>query len=79
MKKRLTKEQKECVREWLKLSWQKKKERCPFQLSEPRPHALCASWFPRCALPDEERKGNICPCDNYFLSTVIKRARLMIK
>jgi hypothetical protein len=80
---KLTKKEKECVKEWLK---DKDCGRCPFTsikrhlcfiaIPENR-HRICKSWFPK--LIDNRLFNSNCPCSNYNLSTVIRRAKEMIK
>lgn len=75
MPKTLSKRQKEMVREWLELDDLNKECGCPFHYDEwgpERRHLVCYSWFPK--LRDRN-----CPCNRYALSTVIKRAKRMVK
>jgi hypothetical protein len=76
MKEALTNKQKACVKRWLKMNSHVLMElECPFDIYDPNnPHNLCMSWFPRC-IKDEGK----CPCLKYPLSTVIRRAKEMIK
>ena len=68
MKKKLTKGQKEGVRNWLD---KKDYVRCPFD--SPKDCHICESWFPK-------TKGTpYHPCDDYSLTTVIRLAKEMVK
>ncbi len=75
MKKALNMKQKACVKKWLKSG--SKEDDCPFQIYDPDyPHNICRSWFPKCVKKYDECP---CPCHEYKMFTVIRRARQMLK
>ena len=77
---KLTKEEKECVKEWLGLSPEIQCTKCPFFKIKgnswrddfSRYCKICLSWFPKL-----EDYGH--PCSIYSLDTVIHRAKEMVK
>ncbi len=67
------KKEKYYIKIWLKLSNAEKDYACPFFDSPVYPSCnFCLSWFPR-------RKVLKCPCLNYTLKYVIKRAKQMLE
>ncbi len=77
MRKKLTKKQKECVRKWLNILGSEKEWNCPFgNCKNKYPHSICKSWFPK---TNKSILNCPCPCYCYHISTVIKRAKEMIK
>jgi hypothetical protein len=62
------------VKEWLELEYGYSTT-CPFHSEFPAPHEICGSWFPN-ASSDGFGK---CPCQQYAISTVRRRAREMIR
>ncbi len=68
-RKELTEIQKGKVNEWLK---HERIDYCPFAGEGVKTVCpICQSWFPKI--------GFLCPCHIYSLSTIIKRAKEMMK
>ncbi len=76
MKPKLTKEQKEGVREWLKKRYSLQDVTCPFGICNDLNSAICIGWFP--IILADRNKGFTCPCVKYGVFEVIKRAKQMI-
>jgi hypothetical protein len=72
MRKRLTKREKLAVKKWFELSNYGRSYFCPFYNLD-FGCKICLSWFPR------TDKTHVCPCRDYSLKTVIRRAKEMIK
>jgi len=74
MPRKLTKEEKECVRKWLKNKYQD--QTCPFPfgaLGNGQCREICAKKFPKIL-------GHLqCPCHAYPLKYVISEAKKMIE
>jgi len=74
----LTEDEKEAVRNWLKMG---NHDICPFTphtchlgfYNQPPTHPICLSWFPKI----EEK--DTCPCFAYSMDHVIRLAREMIE
>ena len=81
---KLTIKEKECVKEWLGLFPEIQRTKCPFFKIKgnswrddfSRYCKICRSWFPKLK-PIIHHPGH--PCGIYRLSTVIRRAKEMVK
>ena len=85
MSLKLTKEEKECVKEWLGLFPEIQCTKCPFlkikgdgrRNDNLRYCKICLSWFPK--LKAHLSYHSYHPCNIYRFSTVIKHAKEMVK
>jgi len=74
MRKKLTEKQKLPVKKWLDSNSHDRMSLCIFNIWDWNSSCgICFSWFPKI------KKMNSCPCKEYSLKTVIKRAKEMIE
>jgi len=77
---KLSQEEKDGIRYWLKLY--QKRMTCPFQpvrgFRNRRNCEICYKMFPR-LVKDSDGSVETCPCTEYKLDTVIKRAEEALK
>ena len=69
-------DEKQAIKDWLRLDKRLKGDCCPFYQWDPRssrPCNICEEWFPNIINPPQ------CPCSEYELADVIKTARKMVR
>jgi hypothetical protein len=74
MRKKLTKKEKLAIKKWLDSNSHDRMSLCTFNIRDWNSSCgICFSWFPKI------EKTNSCPCREYSLKTIIKRAKEMME